>query len=101
MNQGNAVTLHVTRTGHLPLRSPLSILTPSARNAVAALVKRLAHRNPNVQMYALELANTLAQNCSKPLHEELSSRTWTTALTRLVNDRVSPMLCYAIIHSRD
>jgi signal transducing adaptor molecule len=42
-----------------------------------------------VQVYALELANTLVQNCGKPLHEELASRTWTGALTRLVNDRVS------------
>jgi signal transducing adaptor molecule len=69
---------------------------------VAALQKRLAHRNPNVQLYALEvsykqpfdlsahakLANTLAQNCSKPLLEELSSRPWTGALDRLINDRV-------------
>lgn len=107
----------------------------SARNAIAALTKRLAHRNPNVQIYALEvsgtrrwdprmaadgddvadggggapcslaladaaldyvarltthpqLTNTLAQNCGQPLLEEMSSRTWTGALSRLVNDRV-------------
>lgn len=52
-------------------------------------MKRLSHRNPNVQIYALELANTLAQNCGKPLHEELSSRSWTGALTRLINDRAT------------
>ncbi|ORY24203.1 hypothetical protein BCR39DRAFT_582372 [Naematelia encephala] len=60
-----------------------------ARNAIGALQKRLSHRNPNVQLYALELANTLAQNCGKPLLEELSSRGWTGALDRLVNDRAT------------
>ncbi|KAK8844167.1 hypothetical protein IAR55_006961 [Kwoniella newhampshirensis] len=60
-----------------------------ARQAIAALQKRLSHRNPNVQLYALELANTLAQNCGKDLLGELSSRNWTTALDRLVNDRAA------------
>ncbi|ORX39295.1 hypothetical protein BD324DRAFT_619177 [Kockovaella imperatae] len=60
-----------------------------ARNAVGALTKRLTHRNPSVQLYALELANTLAQNCGKPLMEEMSSRNWTGALDRLVNDRTT------------
>ena len=36
-----------------------------------------------------KLANTLAQNCGKPMMEELASRNWTQALDRLVNDRVS------------
>ncbi|WVR08922.1 hypothetical protein IAU60_005981 [Kwoniella sp. DSM 27419] len=58
-----------------------------ARQAVAALQKRLSHRNPNVQLYALELANTLAQNCGKELLGELASRNWTAALDRLINDR--------------
>ncbi|CAK9781860.1 hypothetical protein CC85DRAFT_287451 [Cutaneotrichosporon oleaginosum] len=62
---------------------------PGARNAVAALVKRLAHRNPNVQIYALELANTLAQNCQRPLHQELAGKQWTTALERILNDRAT------------
>ncbi|WVQ81366.1 hypothetical protein IAT38_003489 [Cryptococcus sp. DSM 104549] len=60
-----------------------------ARQAVGALQKRLSHRNPNVQLYALELANTLAQNCGKDLLGELSSRNWTSALDRLVNDRAT------------
>ncbi|WVW79534.1 hypothetical protein I302_101503 [Kwoniella bestiolae CBS 10118] len=60
-----------------------------ARQAVASLTKRLSHRNPNVQLYALELANTLAQNCGKDLYGELSSRGWTGALDRLVNDRTT------------
>ena len=37
----------------------------------------------------MKLANTLAQNCGKDLHGELASRSWTTSLERLVNDRVS------------
>ncbi|OCF39579.1 class E vacuolar protein-sorting machinery protein HSE1 [Kwoniella heveanensis CBS 569] len=60
-----------------------------ARQAVAALQKRLSHRNPSVQLYALELANTLAQNCDKELLGELSSRNWTSALDRLINDRAT------------
>lgn len=72
----------------IPTLFPYSGCTNSARNAIAALVKRLSHRNPNVQIYALELANTLAQNCGKPLQEELASRTWTGALERILNDRV-------------
>ncbi|KAK4931656.1 ESCRT-0 subunit protein hse1 [Elasticomyces elasticus] len=32
------------------------------KDAVAAMMKRLAHRNANVQLYTLELANALSQN---------------------------------------
>jgi hypothetical protein len=32
-------------------------LKDSARNAVASLQKRLSHRNPNVQLYALEVSS--------------------------------------------
>ncbi|ADV23103.1 glycosyl transferase, putative [Cryptococcus gattii WM276] len=60
-----------------------------ARQAITALQKRLSHRNPNVQIYALELANSLAQNCGKDLLGELSSRNWTSALDRLINDRAT------------
>lgn len=82
-------TQPMTLQGHTYALRPRVNTDSSARNAVAALTKRLSHRNPNVQLYALELANTLAQNCGKPIHQELSSRTWTGALTRLVNERVS------------
>lgn len=56
-------------------------------SAVAALIKRLAHRNANVQIYTLELANALSQNCGPPLHREIASRSFTEALLRLANDR--------------
>ncbi|PLN78236.1 hypothetical protein BDW42DRAFT_175255 [Aspergillus taichungensis] len=58
-----------------------------AKDAVAALIKRLAHRNANVQLYTLELGNALAQNCGPKIHRELASRSFTDALLRLANDR--------------
>lgn len=62
--------------------------TPTGpQSVVAALIKRLAHRNANVQLYTLELAHALSQNCGPPLHRELASRSFTDALLRLVNDR--------------
>ncbi|KAI1322746.1 hypothetical protein F5Y16DRAFT_385728 [Xylariaceae sp. FL0255] len=51
------------------------------------LIKRLAHRNANVQLYTLELANALSQNCGKPMHRELASRSFTDSLLKLANDR--------------
>ncbi|OMP88567.1 Class E vacuolar protein-sorting machinery protein HSE1 [Diplodia seriata] len=58
-----------------------------AKDVVAALIKRLAHRNANVQLYTLELANALSQNCGLKIHKELASRSFTDALLRLANDR--------------
>ncbi|KAL5343653.1 hypothetical protein BJX70DRAFT_117450 [Aspergillus crustosus] len=57
------------------------------KDAVAALIKRLANRNANVQMYTLELGNALAQNCGPKIHRELASRSFTDALLRLAGDR--------------
>ena len=51
------------------------------------MIKRLAHRNANVQLYTLELAHALCQNCGKPMHREVSSRAFTDALLKLANDR--------------
>ncbi|KAI9858691.1 MAG: ESCRT-0 subunit protein hse1 [Trichoglossum hirsutum] len=51
-----------------------------AKDAVASMIKRLAHRNAN-------LANALSQNCGLKIHRELSSRSFTDALLRLANDR--------------
>lgn len=51
------------------------------------MIKRLAHRNANVQLYTLELAHALCQNCGKPVHREISSRAFTDALLKLANDR--------------
>lgn len=57
------------------------------KDAVAALIKRLAHRNANVQLYTLELTNAFTQNCGKAMWQELASRAFTDALLRLASDR--------------
>lgn len=53
------------------------------------MIKRLAHRNANVQLYTLELANALSQNCGIAMHRELASRSFTDALLRLAGDRTT------------
>ncbi|KAK3384574.1 VHS domain-containing protein [Lasiosphaeria ovina] len=58
-----------------------------AKEAVQSMIKRLAHRNANVQLYTLEVSNALSQNCGKVMHRELSSRAFTDALLKLANDR--------------
>ncbi|KAI0076568.1 hypothetical protein K474DRAFT_1662768 [Panus rudis PR-1116 ss-1] len=58
-----------------------------ARNVIAAILKRLAHRNPNVQLYTLTLAEALTKNCNIQLHREIASRAFTQGLERLVTDR--------------
>lgn len=60
-----------------------------AKDAVAALIKRLAHRNANVQLYTLELANAFTQNCGFKMHQEMASRAFTDALLRLAGDRTT------------
>jgi signal transducing adaptor molecule len=59
------------------------------KEAIQSIIKRLAHRNANVQLYTLELANAVSQNCDKALHRELASRAFTDALLRLSNDRTT------------
>jgi len=66
------------------------IASSRARNVIAALLKRLAHRSPNVQLYTLSLAESLSKNCGIELHRELASRAFTGALEKLVVDRVRP-----------
>ncbi|KZF21128.1 hypothetical protein L228DRAFT_284198 [Xylona heveae TC161] len=61
--------------------------TSGPKDVVASLIKRLAHRNANVQLYTLELANSLSQNCGISMHRELASRSFTDAMLRLANDR--------------
>lgn len=65
----------------------VSVEEAGAKEAVAAMIKRLAHRNANVQLYTLELANALSQNCGPKIHRELASRSFTDALLRLAADR--------------
>ncbi|KAK9247234.1 hypothetical protein V1506DRAFT_532710 [Lipomyces tetrasporus] len=57
------------------------------KEVVSALQKRIGHRSANVQLYALALANSLAQNCGTKVHRELASRAFTQALVRMGSDR--------------
>ncbi|CAL5870488.1 uncharacterized protein PFLUO_LOCUS4725 [Penicillium psychrofluorescens] len=65
----------------------VSVEESGPKEAVAAMIKRLAHRNANVQLYTLELGNSLSQNCGPKIHRELASRSFTDALLRLAADR--------------
>ncbi|KAF6759449.1 hypothetical protein DFP72DRAFT_754926, partial [Ephemerocybe angulata] len=60
-----------------------------ANSAVGALIKRLAHRNPNVQLYALSLAEALTKNLGIELHRELASKAFTQALEKIITDRTT------------
>ncbi|KAH8103891.1 hypothetical protein BXZ70DRAFT_1051784, partial [Cristinia sonorae] len=60
-----------------------------ARNIIAAILKRLAHRNPNVQLYTLSLAESLTKNCGVQVHREIASRAFTQGLERIITDRNS------------
>ncbi|KAH8111081.1 hypothetical protein DFH11DRAFT_1513501 [Phellopilus nigrolimitatus] len=60
-----------------------------ARNVIAAALKRLAHRNPNVQLYTLALVEALSKNCGVELHREIASRSFTQGLERIINDRTT------------
>ncbi|KAH7335578.1 hypothetical protein B0J17DRAFT_575926 [Rhizoctonia solani] len=58
-----------------------------ARNVVAALLKRLTHRNANVQLYTLSVAEALSKNCDITVHREISSKAFTQGLEKLATDR--------------
>ncbi|EIW58405.1 uncharacterized protein TRAVEDRAFT_58676 [Trametes versicolor FP-101664 SS1] len=60
-----------------------------ARNVIAASLKRLAHRNPNVQLYTLALVEALSKNCGIEVHREIASRAFTQGLEKLVTDRTT------------
>ncbi|KAJ3306496.1 ESCRT-0 subunit protein hse1 [Kappamyces sp. JEL0829] len=57
-----------------------------AKDAVASLMKRLAHRNVNVVLYSLTLANALVQNCNLNVRLEISSRPFLQQLTKIVEN---------------
>ncbi|KAI9247642.1 hypothetical protein BY458DRAFT_527114 [Sporodiniella umbellata] len=72
----------------LAVTDKLSRASPeSARDCVAAVEKRLNNRNPNVQLYALALTESLVKNCSLVVHREVSSRSFTNTLVKLVHDK--------------
>ncbi|KAG2237497.1 hypothetical protein INT48_005533 [Thamnidium elegans] len=59
----------------------------SARDCVASVEKRLLNKNPNVQLYAVALTEALVKNCDITVHREISSRSFTNTLTKLVHDK--------------
>ncbi|KAI8099297.1 uncharacterized protein BX664DRAFT_320956 [Halteromyces radiatus] len=59
----------------------------SARDCVAAVQKRLSHRNANVQLYALALSDALVKNCDITVHREISSRSFTNTLNKLIHEK--------------
>ncbi|CAG8648139.1 6895_t:CDS:2, partial [Paraglomus occultum] len=59
----------------------------SARDCIAAILKRLAHRNANVQLSALTLSNAIVKSCGPEAHSEICSRSFTQSLTRLLSDK--------------
>ncbi|KAL2913431.1 ESCRT-0 subunit protein hse1 [Polyrhizophydium stewartii] len=61
----------------------------AAREAVAALTRHVLHRNVNVILFSLTVANSLAQNCGMPVKREMSSRAFLDALVRQVNNKAS------------
>ena len=52
-------------------------------------MKRLAHRNPTVQLFALSLSESLGKNLGVNVHREMASRAFTQGLEKLITDRVS------------
>ncbi|KAI0831861.1 hypothetical protein BC628DRAFT_1350247 [Trametes gibbosa] len=60
-----------------------------AHNVIGAAMKRLAHRNPNVQLYTLAMVEALSKNCGIEVHREVASRAFTQALEKLVTDRTT------------
>ncbi|KAI8139724.1 hypothetical protein BJV82DRAFT_625834 [Fennellomyces sp. T-0311] len=61
----------------------------NARECVAAVSKRFTSKNANVQLYALALSEALVKNCNITVHREISSRAFTTALSKLIRDRAT------------
>ncbi len=45
------------------------------------------HRNANVQLYALTLADAVAKNCGLAAHQEIAIRSFTQTLARICLDR--------------
>lgn len=64
----------------------------NARLMLAAIQRRLGHRNTNVQLYALTLTDMLSKNCGTSVHHEIASRAFMHTLSRLVMERTTHAL---------
>ena len=56
----------------------------SARDCVKSLAKRFQHKNVNVTLYSLSLADSLVKNCGLVMHREISSRAFMDTLVQKV-----------------
>jgi len=65
-----------------------SLTTFSAHAVIVAILKRLTHRNPNVQLYALSLSESLGKNLGIEIHREIASKAFIQGLEKLITDRV-------------
>ena len=78
---------------YLPHSLPLNPqLNARAHAVIVTILKRLAHPNPNVQLYALSLALALSKNVGIEIHRELASKAFTQGLERLITDRVCSIM---------
>ena len=57
-----------------------------ARKCMAAIQKRVVHRNANVQLYAITLTDTLSKNCGDAIHHEIASRAFMHTLSKVVRE---------------
>ncbi|OAJ42921.1 hypothetical protein, variant [Batrachochytrium dendrobatidis JEL423] len=56
----------------------------TARETIQVLSKRILHRNVNVILFSLTVANSLVQNCGDSIKREISSRPFLDALVRQI-----------------
>ncbi|KAJ2320259.1 ESCRT-0 subunit protein hse1, partial [Coemansia sp. RSA 2702] len=61
--------------------------TERAHQCFEVINERLLHRNANVVLYTLTLVNSMIDNCGQSVRQEVSSRAFTTTLTRILNDK--------------
>ncbi|KAJ3091437.1 ESCRT-0 subunit protein hse1 [Quaeritorhiza haematococci] len=59
----------------------------AAREAINVLSRRITHKNVNVVLFALTVANSLVQNCGATVHREISSRAFLDGLVRQVSNK--------------
>ena len=66
---------------------------------MVTIIKRLANRNHNVQLYALSLAESLSKNIGIEIDRELASRVFTEVLERLITDPVRSIMLEPAINA--
>ncbi|KAH6574403.1 hypothetical protein BASA60_005573 [Batrachochytrium salamandrivorans] len=70
----------------------------SAREALTILSKRILHKNVNVILFSLTVANSLVQNCDMTVKREVSSRAFLDALVRQITTNKASV--HVTVHHR-